>query len=105
MIFLWSGWHDGDMQREIADFVEEGVDPGVLDRVREAIAASPFLTGLVADPDGVVVTASFGIASFPLHARTKEDMVVQADRAMQRIKNGTKNSIAIAEIVGDSHEP
>jgi diguanylate cyclase (GGDEF)-like protein len=77
----------------------------VAERVREAIAVSPFLTGLVADPEGIVVTASFGIASFPLHARTKEDMVVQADRAMQRIKNGTKNSIAIAEIVGDSHEP
>jgi len=76
----------------------------VAERVREAIAGSNFLTGLVADPGGVRVTASFGIASYPLHARTKEDIIVQADRAMQRIKNGTKNSIAIAEIVGETHE-
>lgn len=77
----------------------------VAERVREAIAGSNFLRGLVADPEGVHVTASFGIASFPLHARTREDIIVQADRAMQRIKNGTKNSIAIAEIVGERNEP
>jgi diguanylate cyclase (GGDEF)-like protein len=76
----------------------------VAERVREAIAGSAFLRGLVADPEGVHVTASFGIASFPLHARSKEDIIVQADRAMQRIKNGTKNSIAIAEIVGERNE-
>lgn len=74
----------------------------VAERVREAIAGSNFLAGLVSDPAGVRITASFGIASFPLHARTKEDIIVQADRAMQRIKNGTKNSIAIAEIQGDT---
>jgi GGDEF domain-containing protein len=47
------------------------------------------------------MTASLGIASFPLHARTQKELIEHADRAMQRIKNGTKNSIGIAEIVGD----
>jgi len=73
----------------------------VAERVRESLAGSNFLKGLVADHDGVPITASFGIASYPLHARSKDEMVVQADRAMQRVKNGTKNSIAIAEILGN----
>jgi len=44
-----------------------------------------------------MMTASFGIASFPLHARTKEELVQRADRAMQSIKSTTKNGIAVAE--------
>jgi diguanylate cyclase (GGDEF)-like protein len=76
----------------------------VAERVREAIAGRPFLQGLISDPEGVSITASMGISSYPLHARTREDMVVRADRAMQRIKNGTKNSIAIAEIQGGEHD-
>jgi hypothetical protein len=31
-------------------------------------------------------------------------LIEQADRAMQRIKRGTKNSIGIAEIAGGSHD-
>ncbi len=76
----------------------------VAERVREAIASTPFLRGLVADPEGVPITASFGIASYPLHARTQQEMIQCADRAMQRIKTGTKNSIAIAEIAGEEHD-
>jgi diguanylate cyclase (GGDEF)-like protein len=76
----------------------------VAERVREAIAGRKFLVGLISEPDGVSMTASMGIASYPLHARTPEDMVVRADRAMQRIKSGTKNSIAIAEIQGDEDD-
>jgi GGDEF domain-containing protein len=48
--------------------------------------------------------ALFGVASFPLHARTKEDLLQRADRAMQRIKNGPKNSIAVAEIGKEKEE-
>ena len=76
----------------------------VAERVREAIAGRKFLVGLISEPDGASMTASMGIASYPLHARTPEDMVVRADRAMQRIKSGTKNSIAIAEIQGDEDD-
>ncbi len=75
----------------------------VAERVRDAIAGKPFLTGQV-DTDGVRMTASLGIASYPLHARTTREMIEYADRAMQRIKSGTKNSIGIAEIVGEDHD-
>jgi len=76
----------------------------VAERVRESIAGKPFLTTQAGAKAGVRMTASFGIASFPLHARTKEDLVQRADRAMQRIKAGTKNSIAITELVKDDRE-
>ena len=76
----------------------------VAERVREAIAGNSFLTEHVSDPAGVKMTASFGISSYPLHARSGKDLVQRADRAMQRIKNGTKNSIAIAEILGDGND-
>lgn len=76
----------------------------VAERVRESIAGEPFLRGYAKDPAGVPITASFGIASYPLHARTQREMIEQADRAMQRIKNSTKNSIAVAEIVGETSD-
>jgi len=69
----------------------------VAERVREAIATKAFLTHAKGVPAGPMMTASFGIASFPLHARTKEELVQRADRAMQSIKFSTKNGIAVAE--------
>ena len=69
----------------------------VAERVREAIATKAFLTHAKGVPAGPMMTASFGIASFPLHARTKEELVQRADRAMQSIKSTTKNGIAVAE--------
>ena len=50
------------------------------------------------------MTASLGIASFPLHARTQKDLIERADRAMQRIKKTTKNAIGIAEIEEKDHD-
>jgi len=69
----------------------------VAERVRESIAGKPLLVEATGGP-GVKMTASLGIASFPLHARSIEELIHLADWAMQRIKRGTKNSIAIAEI-------
>ena len=75
----------------------------VAERVRDAIARKPFLVSALGESRGVRMTASLGISSYPLHARTKEELIAHADRAMQRIKNETKNSIGIAEIVGGNH--
>jgi diguanylate cyclase (GGDEF)-like protein len=68
----------------------------VAERVRESICGRPFLA-FARGARGEPMTASFGIASFPLHARTKEELVQRADRAMQTIKSTTKNAIATAE--------
>ena len=68
------------------------------ERVREAISSRPMLQREIASAAGQPMTASFGIASFPLHARSKEELVVRADRAMQSVKAASKNSIAVAEL-------
>jgi diguanylate cyclase (GGDEF)-like protein len=75
----------------------------VAERVRHAIASRPLLVQELG-PEGARMTASLGIASFPLHARGMRELIEQADRAMQRIKHGTKNSIGIADIVGERDE-
>jgi len=62
----------------------------VAERVRESIAGRNLLTEKTGG-EGVKMTASFGIASFPLHARNREELIHLADWAMQRIKRGTKN--------------
>jgi diguanylate cyclase (GGDEF)-like protein len=69
----------------------------VAERVRDAISGRPFLTATRGPQGGQPMTASFGIASFPLHARTKEELVQRADRAMQSVKSTGKNGIATAE--------
>jgi diguanylate cyclase (GGDEF)-like protein len=69
----------------------------VAERVREVISGRPFLTATRGPQGAQPMTASFGIASFPLHARTKEELVQRADRAMQSVKTTTKNGIGTAE--------
>ncbi len=49
------------------------------------------------------MSASLGIASFPLHARTQHELIERADRAMQRVKSMGKNAIGVAAIDGDDH--
>ena len=65
----------------------------VAERIRENVAASPFLV-----PEGldVPMTVSIGIATAPEHADTKEDLVKKADLAMFQSKTGAKNVVTVA---------
>jgi diguanylate cyclase (GGDEF)-like protein len=67
----------------------------VANRVRKSLTGSaiPLDTGIE-----VAITASFGIASYPVHAITKEDLIRQADQAMYRVKSTTKNAVGIAVV-------
>jgi len=76
----------------------------VAERVRDSIAGKPFLTRELGR-EGVPMTASLGLASFPLHAQSQQDMIQQADLAMRKIKNAGKNAIGIAENAGGDDEP
>jgi diguanylate cyclase (GGDEF)-like protein len=68
----------------------------VCERLRHAIASRPF----VADSTTLVsVTASFGIASYPEHARTSLGLIKSADEAMQLAKGSGKNSVRVAASV------
>ena len=72
----------------------------VAERVREAIIASTFLQKEIGG-GGIAMTASLGIASFPLHARTQKGLIATADRAMQQVKKKSKNAVGIAETTGE----
>lgn len=63
-----------------------------VERVREAVSEAPFL------PDTehpVGVTASFGVATFPDHAKNPKDLLLRADGAMSKAKRA-KNTVVAA---------
>src|SRR5713226_5206949 len=65
----------------------------VANRVRKAMTATAFLI----EPNvEISITASFGIACFPTHALSKDDLIRQADAAMYRVKSTTKNAVGVA---------
>jgi diguanylate cyclase (GGDEF)-like protein len=81
---------------EFCVILPETDTPGALqvaERLRAEIANRPFLTG---DGLDVYLTASFGIATYPTHGLTKEELVQAADRAMFEVKSTTKNGIRVA---------
>lgn len=62
------------------------------ERLRASLKQKSFL---VDDTPGMALTASFGIASYPEHARTSLALIRCADKAMQKIKASGKNSIGV----------
>lgn len=47
------------------------------------------------------ITASFGVASFPAHAETSDEILKAADRALYVAKNTGRNQVVIAELYGE----
>jgi diguanylate cyclase (GGDEF)-like protein len=62
----------------------------IAERLRKSIAEQVFLSeeGL-----NIRVTASFGVASYPDRAKSKEELLKLADEAMYRVKYRTRNSV------------
>ncbi|MCL5023855.1 MAG: sensor domain-containing diguanylate cyclase [Nitrospirae bacterium] len=62
----------------------------VAERIRKSIEQNAFLK-----KEGYIIriTASFGVASYPESAKSKEDLLKLADEAMYRVKNYTKNGV------------
>lgn len=73
----------------------------VANRISRAIASSPLHIDASIE---VTITASFGIATYPMHAMTKDALIRQADAAMYRVKSTTKNAVGVA-VVEDSVRP
>ncbi|PYT09179.1 MAG: hypothetical protein DMF49_03055 [Acidobacteria bacterium] len=67
----------------------------VAERVRAEISARPFLQAEIGG--GVNLTASLGLAAYPVHASTAEELLASADAAMRRIKTEGKNRVWVAE--------
>jgi diguanylate cyclase (GGDEF)-like protein len=67
----------------------------VANRVRKAFVSASFSL----EPNiEISITASFGIATYPMHALTKEDLIRQADVAMYKVKSTTKNAVGVATV-------
>jgi len=67
----------------------------VANRISRAIAS----TSLHIDAQiEVRITASFGIATYPIHAMTKDALIRKADAAMYRVKSTTKNAVGVATV-------
>ncbi len=65
----------------------------VAKRIREQVAGTHFLHAAGLD---VRITASFGVASFPVDASHKEDIIRLADQAMYRVKARSRNDVEMA---------
>jgi len=65
----------------------------IADRIRQRIEETPFLE---AHGRRVRITASLGIATFPDHGRTKDDLIARADQAMYVAKGRGKNGVVLA---------
>ena len=73
----------------------------VANRISRAITSAPLRIDASID---VTITASFGIATYPAHAITKDALIRQADAAMYRVKSTTKNAVGVA-VVADATRP
>jgi two-component system, cell cycle response regulator len=67
----------------------------VAERIRKSIEAFEFLKE---DSLRLKVTVSIGVAVFPDHANTKEDILAQADHAMYTAKKESRNRVYVAEV-------
>jgi len=72
----------------------------VAERVRDSIERRAFLIGELGAANAISMTASLGVSAYPLHAQNRQELIEQADRAMQTVKGSTKNRIAVAELRG-----
>ena len=66
----------------------------IAQRLRVALREHAFLE---AEGHPIKLTASYGIASYPTHARNKKDLIRLADQAMYRAKNSGRDQICLAE--------
>jgi len=64
----------------------------IAERLRRNIERNTFLKS---ENLSIKITASFGIACYPVHAATKEDLMRLADEAMYRVKYQTRNNVYV----------
>jgi diguanylate cyclase (GGDEF)-like protein len=65
----------------------------VVRRVRELLVNHVYFAE---EKLNITVTASFGVASFPIDGRTRKELLRKADEAMYLVKNTSRNNIALA---------
>lgn len=66
----------------------------IAERIRERVEQTVFLETFGLQ---VRITASFGIATFPDHADSKDTLIQKADQAMYRVKGRGKNGVEMSD--------
>lgn len=64
------------------------------EKIRDAIGKAVFFED---EGFNIKVTASFGVATFPDHARSREEIIKMADKAMYFVKEQSRNGICAAD--------
>ena len=67
----------------------------IAERLRQEIEAYSFSRVNTKEP--LKITVSVGLATYPLDAQTKEELITQADKAMYIAKFGGKNQTILAQ--------
>lgn len=66
----------------------------VAERLRRAIEGHPYIQ----DPGyPLKLSGSFGLATYPSHGSSPEEIIERADKAMYRVKESGKNGVAVAD--------
>jgi len=86
--------YGGDEYVIILPFKGAAEAKSLAEAVRKKIEAEPFLT---AHKLSCKITASIGIAVYPEHGQTMDELLSKADKAMYRVKESGKNRIQMAE--------
>lgn len=68
----------------------------VAERIRKRIESTEFLKE---DGKNIKITASIGIATYPVHATTKTDLLELADKAMYKGKESSRNVVYLTDKV------
>ncbi|MBI5804499.1 diguanylate cyclase [candidate division TA06 bacterium] len=86
--------YGGDEYVIILPFKGAAEAKSLAEAVRKKIEAEPFLT---AHKLSCKITASIGIAVYPEHGQTMDELLSKADKAMYRVKETGKNRVQMAE--------
>lgn len=65
---------------------------GFVEKLCRAVSETTFLNS---EGDGVRISASFGLAVYPLDARSQREILMAADRALYKVKRTTKNAVSV----------
>ena len=67
-------------------------------RIGDAVRDTPFSVSGPAGPDAVSVTVSIGVAVFPRHARTGDELLEAADQALYAAKEAGRDTFVLAGV-------
>jgi diguanylate cyclase (GGDEF)-like protein len=73
----------------------------VAERIRQAVESHRFQEEQGLD---IKLTASFGVSCYPDHAKSKDELIRRADRAMYRVKRMNRNGVWVADDMDDGGE-